>query len=303
VPATHKEGTLRLGNWITHLRVIEDSISAERKQRLNAIGFVWDVCQTQWEEGFAALTLFEAREGHCNVPNPHVEADFNLGSWVRNQRHKKDSMSADRRKRLDDIGFNWDPYKSDWEEAFAALAKFKECEGHCRLPHHLRLGRWVGTQRKNKDSMSADRRKRLDNIGFVWDPYESDWEEGFAVLNIFKAREGHCEVPARHVEGNFHLATWVSAQRTNRDSMSTDRRKRLDDIGFNWDPNQGRWEKWYDALTTFKVREGHCNVPVDHVEGMLNLGKWVGHQRSKQDTMLADRRKRLDDIGFVWKVQ
>ena len=58
--------------------------------------------------------------------------------------------------------------------------------------------------------MPAERRQRLDAIGFVWDALESRWEEGFAALKTFKAREGHCLVPADHVEGTFKLGQWVS---------------------------------------------------------------------------------------------
>ena len=53
--------------------------------------------------------------------------------------------------------------------------------------------------------MSAERKQRLDAIGFVWDPLESAWEEGFAALTTFKAREGHCRVPQRHIEGSISL--------------------------------------------------------------------------------------------------
>jgi hypothetical protein len=54
----------------------------KRKQRLNAIGFVWHPHERAWENGFAALKTFHAREGHCRVPKPHVEGTFKLGAWV-----------------------------------------------------------------------------------------------------------------------------------------------------------------------------------------------------------------------------
>ena len=60
---------------------------------------------------------------------------------------------------------------------------------------------------QKKDIMSTERRQRLDAIGFVWDPLESAWEEGFAALTTFKAREGHCDVPALHIEGTFKLGS------------------------------------------------------------------------------------------------
>ena len=64
--------------------------------------------------------------------------------------------------------------------------------------------------------MPAERRQRLDAIGFVWDPLERRWEEGFAALSTFKAREGHCHVPSNHVEGTFRLGQWVGVQRTKQ---------------------------------------------------------------------------------------
>ena len=50
----------------------------------------------------------------------------------------------------------------------------KEAEGHCKLPQTFKvdgfnLGQWIQTQRKAKDTMPAERKQRLDAIGFVWD--------------------------------------------------------------------------------------------------------------------------------------
>ena len=87
--------------------------------------------------------------------------------------------------------------------------------------------------------MSAERRQRLDAIGFVWDQRGSGWEEGFAALTTFKAREGHCLVPQRHIEGTFKLGQWVGVQRQSRDTMSAERRRRLDAIGFVWRGKSG----------------------------------------------------------------
>jgi hypothetical protein len=82
--------------------------------------------------------------------------------------------------------------------------------------------------------MSAEHRRQLEEIGFVWDPLEDAWEEGFAGLMIFKAREGHCRVPRGKIEGTFKLGSWVSYQRKLADSIPAERRKRLDEIGFVW---------------------------------------------------------------------
>ncbi|MEN9851908.1 MAG: hypothetical protein RL128_2071 [Pseudomonadota bacterium] len=51
--------------------------------------------------------------------------------------------------------------------------------------------------------MTPDRFKRLNDIGFVWDPVADEWEAGFAKLEQFRTREGHCRVPAGHIEDGY----------------------------------------------------------------------------------------------------
>ena len=305
VSQQHLEGTCKLGQWVAVQRRFKDIMPAERRQRLDAIGFVWDPHTTHWEERFAALKRFKAREAHCRVPSSHKEGAFNLGKWVGVQRASRDTMPAERRQRLETIGFVWRPFAEDWEEGFAALKKFKAREGHCRVPHpHIegsfRLGGWVNKQREDKDTMPVGRRQRLDAIGFVWDPFEDDWEEGFAALRKFKAREGHCRVPSSHKEGTFRLGFWVSNQRTHRGTMPAKRRQRLESTGLEWNSRTAAWEDGFAALKKFKAREGHCRVPHPHVEGTFWLGGWVNKQRADRDTMPDERRQRLESIGFVW---
>jgi predicted helicase len=76
---------------------------------------------SSWDEWFGRLLHFKAREGHCRVPALHTEANFKLGQWVNVQRFRKSKMLAERKQRLDAIGFVWYALESAWEEGFAAL--------------------------------------------------------------------------------------------------------------------------------------------------------------------------------------
>ena len=111
----------------------------------------------------------------------------------------------------------------------------------------------------------------------ICDRIGSGWDEWFGLLLRFKAREGHCLVPRRHIEGKSKLGSWVSVQRKIRDTISAERKKRLDAIGFVWDPFESDWEEGLAALRKFKAREGHCRVPQDHVEGSFRLGSWASN--------------------------
>ncbi len=130
------------------------------------------------------------------------------------------------------------------------------------------------------------------------------WEKGFAALSKFRARERHCCPSRLHVEGNFNLGLWVSTQRSRKDLLLLERKRRLDAIGFVWDWRDLLWEQGFTALLKFKRREGHCRVPALHNEGNYKLGYWVSTQRRYKKVykkeMSTERKARLNKIGFVW---
>ena len=148
--------------------------------------------------------------------------------------------------------------------------------------------------------MPPERRQRLDALGFAWDPFTAQWEDGFSPLQSFHQREGHCCVPTNHREQDYRLGQWVRIQREIKDAMSPERRQRLDALGFVWDPLTAQWEEGFSALQSFHQREGHCLVPQDHREHGYRLGTWISDQRYRKDTMSPERRQRLEALGFMW---
>ncbi|MDB3873808.1 Helicase associated domain protein, partial [bacterium] len=297
----------KIGNWAAHQRNPKTKLSSDRKLRLDELGFVWDPFSEAWEIGFTSLLKFQRLEGHCNVPQ-HYELDgTKLGHWVRSQRKAKNGMSLARKKRLSELGFIWDVPTQIWEEGFAKLVQFWEEKGHCIVPQRIeiegfKLGNWCVVQMRNKNSMLPERKQRLDNIGFIWSPLEQQWENGLDLLLRFKEIEGHCNVHAKYKINDFNLGTWVSTQRENQDNLSTERKQRLDDIGFVWDPFSEAWEKGFEKLSQFKETKGHCRVAWDFKTDEFNLYEWVRSQRKTKDKMPPERKQRLDDIGFIWDV-
>jgi hypothetical protein len=305
VPTKHKENGYPLGQWINVQRRGKDKLPAEQRQRLDDIGFVFDILSNQWEEGFRYLKIYHERQGHCAVPTKHKENGYPLGQWINVQRRDKDKLSAERRQKLDQLGFVWNALESAWEEGFRHLRTYHEREGHCRVPvAHIEggfpLGRWVSVQRRN-DRLPAERRQRLGELGFVWGILSNQWEEGFRYLKIYHERERHCRVPVAHIEGGFRLGRWISNLRLGNTQISEEQRQRLDDIGFVWDVRSNQWEEGFRYLKIYHEREGHCRVPVAHIEGVFRLGRWVDNQRTRPAN--EERRQRLDDLGFVWKIE
>jgi len=128
------------------------------------------------------------------------------------------------------------------------------------------------------------------------------WNEAFALLVAFKRREGHCLVPRDHSERGFRLGQWVAVQRyfQRNHHLLAERERRLNAIDFVWSRRDWLWERGFAALQKFKKREGHCHVHALHVEDDVNLGYWITVQRRRKNKMSRVRKRRLDELGFVW---
>ena len=139
----------------------------EKRERLDALGFVWDKLKQKWEDNFSALKIFKEREGHCRVPYEHTENGYPIGQWIVSLRSRISELSDDRCRSLDEMGFVWDARNYRWEEGFRFLQAFSGREGHCRVPTNYiedeyPLGEWVSSQRDNKSELMKVRRERLE---------------------------------------------------------------------------------------------------------------------------------------------
>lgn len=232
----------RLASWMSMQRQAgkDPGYSNERRAKLDAIGFVWNVVDAREERWFEELEDFRKKHGHCNVP--YVRSG-GLGRWAADQRMaaKKPGYPEDRRARLDVMGFVWVVRDVDavLEKRFEELEAFRMEHGHCDVPRSQPggLALWVATQRQaaKKIGYPEDRRARLDAMGFAWVVRDVDavLERRFEELENYRMEHGHCNVPFWH-PGN--LGRWVATQRQAAKKLGypEDRRARLDAMGFVW---------------------------------------------------------------------
>ena len=90
VPLSHKENGFMLGQWVDRQRQTRSTMTVERRQQLEKIGFVWKPLDASWEDGFNCLKDFQKRASHCRVPHGHKEGNFPLGQWISVQRANKE---------------------------------------------------------------------------------------------------------------------------------------------------------------------------------------------------------------------
>ena len=217
-----------------------NELSPERIQRLESIGFTWDALDAGWEQMFAALTAYKQAHGDCNVP-ASWDVNPELGQWcyVQRRTYRKNKISKDRVQRLEQLGFVWELLETSWDEMFAALKRYRQTHGDCKVPlkwkDDPKLGQWCSSQRANYKlgNLSVDRIYRLESLGFVWDQLAAVWNEMFAALTHYKRVYGDCNVPAVWPE-NPKLGMWCGTQRRDAkaEKLSPDRRDRLIQIGF-----------------------------------------------------------------------
>jgi hypothetical protein len=307
-----------LGRWVPTQREMNrlNTLKAERKEKLDSIGFVWEPDDQKWNEMFEKLKAYKHKRGDCLVPKRYNK-DRALGRWVMMQRteRKADILAAEREQKLDSIGFVWEvrPDPDDqWNIMFDKLKAYKQKHGDCLVPHQYKkdkfLGLWVSRQRRGRKAnrLVAERKAKLDSIGFVWE-VNPQWNKMFDKLKAYKRNYGDCLVP-RPYDKDRSLGQWVASQRNQKkaNKLAAEREEKLDSIGFVWEVNpdpDDQWNKMFEKLKAYKHNYGDCLVPNRYNKDKA-FGLWVSRQRTMNriNTLKAERKAKLDSIGFVWKV-
>lgn len=199
--------------------------------------------QSRWDTMVTALMAFKKRHGHCNV-SYQADADPRLRVWLHNLRNRRQKglLDSERVKELDRLGIVWEPQEQQWQGMYAALIEYKRKHGDCKVPHqwpkNRQLASWVGRMRlsKKRKELPKDRVRKLNQIGFIWEPFQHHWESMYLALVEFQREHGHCRIP-NSSRTHKQLGDWIRAQRANRRKgrLSRGQIRKLDRLGFTWE--------------------------------------------------------------------
>lgn len=192
----------------------------------------------------------QAAELGINLDQPHLRSTpMNPKKRSRSSDAKSTEASSGSRER------RFRPYQAgQWAEKFEELCDYKQKMGHCLVPHtfneNLALARWVKRQRYQyklmmdgkSSTMTAERVKALEDIGFVWDSQGAAWGDRLGELEEFRKTYMHCNVPSNFSD-NPRLATWIKCQRRQYklymegkpSNMTPQRIQHLESLGFEWE--------------------------------------------------------------------
>ena len=151
--------------------------------------------------------------------------------------------------------------------------------------------------------------KRLDSIGFDWDPYKTAWHEQFQQLVAFAQRHGHVKIPKvsmvrlhmwlyEHRRAYHHQEQQQENEKFIIDTknvllsyfIAPERIRLLEEVpGFEWNPWDASWKDQYQESVDYHATHGHCLVHIIYPDNPP-LGEWVAMQRKAYKRYVASRK-------------
>jgi len=270
-------GGYPLGVWVADQRryYAAGTLEAARVAELDALGMVWSVQASAWDEGLDVARAYAAVHGHCLPAATVVWDSFPLGIWLKNQRaaarrarenavrrasgetgiSSAGELSESRLEAMQDVDPGWCPeWEISWQRVYRlTLAHVKAGSVLPAGPGEVivqgeDLGAWIAGQ-------------------------QAGW---------------HRLVPAQQ-----YLLETLGIEPTGGDVAQPARRSQ-----------SAAWERNIAAARQFHAREGHLTVPRKHVETVdgeeIRLGAWVDNSRRRAEKLSAERRAELDALSMRW---
>ncbi|NBE56392.1 DEAD/DEAH box helicase [Streptomyces boluensis] len=283
-----------LGTWLADQRRFNKTgaLSPERAGALEKLGMVWSHRDVAFEEGLAAARNWAAEHGHFLPPATAIWDGYPIGTWAKNQRqaaHTADTLeerreaglpvessvgalTQERREALDQIDAGWCPvWDVGWQRCFRLTQQHIDADGS--LPQKPGetvvqgedLGRWVQTQRHAWQQLRPAQQWLLANILNLQPAHEDErpvkrtqdtkWNLNLTAARQYQAREGHLNVPRKHVEQlpvglagpaasgrettpegtiPITLGTFIANARRRAAKLTQERHNDLDQLGMRW---------------------------------------------------------------------
>ncbi|MEU9523243.1 Helicase associated domain protein [Streptomyces sp. NPDC048224] len=246
VPQTYEDSTgYPLGRWLTwqrHLH-IAGTLDPARTQALERLGVIWDPRQQAFDRGLAHATAYAAHHGHLAAPVEETHDGFPLGRWLATQRTRAETLSNERAAALAALDRWWNPpWPITWQRLYHSALRQTE-KDTAASP-----GEWLTAQCERADTLHPEQRHLLKSAGLDLPDTpaarnndarlparEQAFQRGLAAARAFRAREGHLNVPQRHIEeiegDRVRLGQWLSNLSRRRSRLSPQRQAALAELG------------------------------------------------------------------------
>ncbi|MER8073444.1 Helicase associated domain protein [Streptomyces sp. NPDC094034] len=248
VPQTYEDPTgYPLGRWLTWQRHLhtKGTLDAVRVHALERLGIIWDPRQQAYDRALAHAAAYAARHGHLAAPVDEIHDGFPLGRWLATQRTRAETLTNQRATSLTALDRWWNPpWPITWQRAYHAAR-----QSLVNNDTASQAQAWIEAQRARFDRLQPEQRGLLKELGSVELPdapavqaegnrlpaRERAFQRGLAAARAFREREGHLDVPQRHIEevegDSVRLGQWLSNLRRRRTALSPNRQEALAELG------------------------------------------------------------------------
>lgn len=217
---------------------------------------------------------------------------------------------------LDKIGFLWAERES-WDSGFEELKTYFKANGHSNVSQaeNPSLYNWHYRQRKNKDSLTPERKDKLKTINFDYTIRDVEekliltWEERINQLKEFYQENGDFNIP-RNEEYYKNLLNWLSHQRGKqlKGKLTKEQENWFKTINFSlddffskeevisWDTNCERLKKYFEETGSFYIKTGDKEFG-----SLLN---WLRYQKTLflNGNLEIEKQNKLKEIGYSFEI-
>ncbi|MEU6497680.1 Helicase associated domain protein [Streptomyces sp. NPDC046984] len=295
-----------------------------------------------WRRGLQAAIAYRADTGDLRVPYGYRAPDgFPLGVWISEQRrvYAQGGLDEERARQLDEVGMVWSHFDVAFEEGLAAARGWAQEHGHLLAPvdaawQGYPVGVWLKNQRAvarrqravsgggeaaGGGGLNRARQRALEEVDPAWCPeWSVAWQRCFHLARAHCAAGGTLGAGVgRTVVQGEDLGRWAKTQQAEWDQLSYAQQWLLSAfLGLVPLPPEQRprsaarrsraeiWEANLAAARQYRQREGHLEVPRQHVETVDGhsraLGVFIANSRSRRAKLARERSAELSALGMRW---
>ena len=304
-----------LYDWLVRQRSLYNRglLSKKKIDKLNEIKMVWNLGEKNWDDMFNNLKMFLEDENSLDLSTIKK-----VKSWLSTQKHLYVSgeLNIDRVCKLIELGINLEVNeKKTWEEAYMYAKKYYEENGNLVMPFSYTsedgygLGQWLYNVKKAYRAGKLDKEKTamMEKLNIIWEKLPDEWNLYYNKAFEYYKENGSLDVNKKYVtEDGFELGKWIYNQkiRYNSKQLSSDKTKKLEQIGIEWlETKYLSWQEVFLLATKYYVEHGHLRVSEAEYEG-YTLSKWIRVQRLcyKKGTLEPGKIELLNSIGMIWDI-
>ena len=280
----------------------------EEYNLLLKVGVSFTTSSDLWDYYIKRLDDYYKTHGY-KTPGYVEDYELNVFANAQNRRYLAGELPQDKIDLLNSINFVWKEPIDKFDIRVNQLIEYKKKYGNLKVQTRFadfnNLGNWVTTirKRRKKGLLSEEKIKKLDSLGFIWNPLSESIEE-----HVQKHAQNIIDYLNEKNKGSSvliskSLANSLNLIRTRYKENKLDELyiKKLEEAGFVWDTKFETWDKNLNQLKEYHSKFGTFTVSSkSDFKDAAKLRAWIYRQRYlfSKGNYDESRYNKLRAIGY-----